>query len=131
MFELKIYKKDSANYKHKDDKEKPVHYPNPLEDPIPEPVNDIDEEYSFVLLYELNVGESKLWMSSILEKEDLVSYYRNNHDQVKIDSKGNVSMCYVTTLKVVEDAFASHEADRKKKIHKHKVMRCKVRGAIF
>ena len=88
-------------------------------------MQDNEEQYSFVLLYELNVGESNLWLKSIEEKQDLVSYFRTNQDQVKIDKDGNCSMCYVTNLGVEEDK--SRSSSHKK----HHVIRCKVRGAIF
>lgn len=129
MFELKIYNKGSGFHEKKKDKGlfSSFKTPDPIVEQI-EPENEMNEDYSFVLLYELNVGESKLWLESINEKEDLVSYFKNNNDQVKIDKNGNVSMCYVTTTKV--DAY---DQDKKGVWHKKKkqVMRCKVRGAIF
>ena len=64
MFELKIYKKDSSKQPTVDKKAKKTINPDT---PTP-PENTENEEYSFVLFYELNVGESKLWIDSINEK---------------------------------------------------------------
>ena len=69
------------------------------------------EEYSFVLHYELNVGESKMWRDCMIENTDLVHYYKSNHDQIKIDAKGNVSMCYVSIL----DDNSTNSINTKKK----------------
>jgi len=42
---------------------------DPEEDILPTPPESTEkEEYSFVLFYELNVGESKLWIDAIHEK---------------------------------------------------------------
>jgi hypothetical protein len=68
MFELKIYHKDSAKKAKEPKKNEPWRTPNPMVDEVPEPVDDTKEFYSFVLLYELNVGESKLWLESIYER---------------------------------------------------------------
>ena len=63
MFELKIYKKDSSKPKTA----KKAQKTNNQDTPTP-PENTENEEYSFVLFYELNVGESKMWIDSINEK---------------------------------------------------------------
>ena len=63
MFELKIYKKDSSKQPTVDKKAKKASPDTPTP-----PENTENEEYSFVLFYELNVGESKLWIDSINEK---------------------------------------------------------------
>jgi hypothetical protein len=72
MFELKIYKKDSSKPKEPPKKTFFGIDIEPEKDKLP-PVDkhehcDHNEEYSFVLFYELNVGESKLWIDAIHEK---------------------------------------------------------------
>ena len=139
MFELKIYKKDSspqakarlAKQAEIDLKAKKGTGITPTLADIPAPPECTDNEiYSFVLFYELNVGESKLWIDSINEKQDLIKYFMVNHDQVKIDKDGNTSMCYVTTLQIDDHDYvdANNRVIHRKK---NKVMRCRVRGAIF
>jgi len=52
----------------------------------------------------------------------LVTYFRNNHDQVKIDKNATVMMCYVEIQK-----------DNNKKLLKASAheLPCLIRGAIF
>ena len=71
MFELKIYKKGSAKRAREAEAENKANEGKslPTIEDIPAPPECTDNEiYSFVLFYELNVGESKLWIDSISEK---------------------------------------------------------------
>ena len=84
----------------------------------------IDEEYSFVFLYQLKVGDSNLWNKALIIEDlktkkatgvaeklhyDLVTYFRNNHDQVKIDKNATVMMCYVEIQKDEDKIQADNE----------------------
>ena len=132
----------------------------------------IDEEYSFVFLYQLKVGDSNLWRdlnnkrkqiedderetlkakADAIEKAgntdgavkaagakhknealpprkkiDLVTYFRNNHDQVKIDKNATVMMCYVE-INVEEK---ENEKKNKASAHEDVSLPCSITGAIF
>ena len=89
----------------------------------------IDEEYSFVFLYQLKVGDSKLWQDLKRDKIDLVTYFRNNHDQVKIDKNATVMMCYVE-IKKDEEEKSKDLANHDDTASTHELP-CLIRGAIF
>jgi hypothetical protein len=60
------------------------------------------------------------------KKVDLVTYFRNNHDQVKIDKNATVMMCYVEIKKdeeVMNNKANAHELPS--------ISDCSITGAIF
>ena len=80
--------------------------------------------YQFIFRYELMVGSSTLFTELSNIQIDVLGYFRENHDQVKIDGEGRVKMVYIQYI----DDLRDFNDERPKE---QQTIPCRLLAAIF